>query len=256
MAKAKTDAPVTVEQRLKALYELQLIDTQIDKIKIVRGELPLEVQDLEDEIAGLETRITKFNDELKSLEDEMAARKNAVTDALAAIKKFEEQQKSVRNNREFDALSKEIEFQTLEIELSNKKMKEAEAQLEGKREVAAESEERLKVRSADLESKKAELEDIIAETQKEEEKLIKQSSKAEKSIDERLLTAYKRVRTNVRNGLGVVSLDRDACGGCFNKIPHQRQIDIAARKKVAVCEHCGRILVDAELAEEVAGVTA
>ena len=238
------------------MYELQLIDTQIDKIKIVRGELPLEVQDLEDEIAGLETRITKFNDELKTLEDEMAARKNAVTDALAAIKKFEEQQKSVRNNREFDALSKEIEFQTLEIELSNKRMKEAEAQLEAKREVAVESEERLKVRSADLESKKQELEGIIAETQKEEEKLLKDSAKAEKQIDERLLTAYKRIRQNVRNGLGVVSLDRDACGGCFNKIPHQRQIDIAARKKVAVCEHCGRILVDAELAEEVAGVTA
>lgn len=256
MAKAKTASPATVEERLKALYELQLIDTQIDKIKIVRGELPLEVQDLEDEIAGLETRITKFNDELKTLEDEMAARKNAVTDALAAIKKFEEQQKSVRNNREFDALSKEIEFQTLEIELSNKRMKEAEAQLEAKREVAVESEERLKVRSADLESKKQELEGIIAETQKEEEKLLKDSAKAEKQIDERLLTAYKRIRQNVRNGLGVVSLDRDACGGCFNKIPHQRQIDIAARKKVAVCEHCGRILVDAELAEEVAGVTA
>ena len=252
MTKVK-EAPVAVEEKLKALYELQLIDTQIDKIQIVRGELPLEVQDLEDEIAGLETRITKASDELKQLEEEVANRKNAVTDALAAIKKFEEQQKSVRNNREFDALSKEIEFQTLEIELSNKKMKETEALLESKKEVFAESQERLQVRSADLESKKAELESIIAETKIEEEKLLKASAKAEKKIEDRLLFAYKRIRTNVRNGLAVVGVDRDACGGCFNKIPHQRQLDIATRKKVAVCEHCGRILVDAELVEEAGG---
>lgn len=251
MAKAKVDT--TVEDKLKALFQLQLVDSQIDKIQIVRGELPLEVQDLEDEIAGLETRVEKFAAELKGLEDEVSNKKNAVKDALEAIKKFEEQQKAVRNNREFDAISKEIEFQTLEIELSNKRAKEAEIVIENKKEVLTESEETLALRKGDLASKKEELESIIAETAKEEEKLQKLSTKSEKQIDERLLIAYKRIRGSVRNGLGVVGVDRDACGGCFNKIPYQRQLDIATRKKVTVCEHCGRILVDNELVEEVGG---
>ena len=251
MAKAKVEN--TVEEKLKALFQLQLIDSKIDKIQIVRGELPLEVQDLEDEIAGLETRIGKIAGEVGAWEDELSNRKNSVKDALIAIKKYEEQQKSVRNNREFDAISKEIEFQTLEIELSDKKAKETEITLANKKEVLAESQGVLDVRAADLASKKAELESIIAETQKEEEKLQKDSAKSEKVIDERLLTAYKRIRGSVRNGLGVVGVDRDACGGCFNKIPYQRQLDIATRKKITVCEHCGRILVDNELVEEVAG---
>lgn len=251
MAKAKVDT--TVEDKLKALFQLQLVDSQIDKIQIVRGELPLEVQDLEDEIAGLETRVEKFAAELKGLEDEVSNKKNAVKDALEAIKKFEEQQKAVRNNREFDAISKEIEFQTLEIELSNKRAKEAEIVIENKKEVLTESEETLALRKGDLASKQEELESIIAETAKEEEKLQKLSTKSEKQIDERLLIAYKRIRGSVRNGLGVVGVDRDACGGCFNKIPYQRQLDIATRKKVTVCEHCGRILVDNELVEEVGG---
>lgn len=251
MAKAKVEA--TVEEKLKALYKLQSVDSQIDKIQIVRGELPLEVEDLEDEIVGIETRVAKSQEEIQKLVDEVAEKKNIVKDALLSIKKSEEQQKGVRNNREFDAISKEIEFQTLEIELSNKRALAAETVIENKKEVLGESEELLARRHADLKSKQEELESIIAETQKEEDKLMKASAKSEKEIDERLLVAYKRIRGSVRNGLGVVSLDRDSCGGCFNKIPHQRQIDIAARKKVAVCEHCGRILVDAELAEEVAG---
>ena len=251
MAKAKVEA--TVEEKLKALYKLQTIDSQIDKIQIIRGELPLEVQDLEDEIEGLQTRISKSKEEIAGLEEEVSNRKNSVKDALLAIKKFEEQQKSVRNNREFDAISKEIEFQTLEIELSNKRAKEAEIVIENKKEVLGESEEALKVRVSDLKSKKDELEDIVKETEKEEEKLLKSSKSSEKLIDERLLVAYKRIRGNVKNGLGVVSVDRDACGGCYNKIPHQRQLDIATRKKVNICEHCGRILVDNEIAEEING---
>lgn len=249
MAKAKVEA--TVEEKLKALYKLQSVDSQIDKIKIIRGELPLEVQDLEDEIEGLQTRIANSREEISNLEEEVSNRKNSVKDALLAIKKFEEQQKSVRNNREFDAISKEIEFQTLEIELSNKKAKEAEIVIENKKEVLGESEDALKIRESDLKSKKEELDGIVKETEKEEEKLLKSSKAAEKLIDERLLIAYKRIRGNVKNGLGVVSVDRDACGGCYNKIPHQRQLDIATRKKVNICEHCGRILVDADIAEEV-----
>jgi len=251
MAKAKVEA--TVEEKLKALYKLQTVDSQIDKIQIVRGELPLEVEDLEDEIAGIETRVAKSNEEIQKLVDEVNEKKNIVKDALLSIKKSEEQQKGVRNNREFDAISKEIEFQSLEIELSNKRAIAAETVIGNKKEVLTESEELLERRKADLKSKQEELENIIAETQKEEEKLLKASTKSEKAIDDRLLVAYKRIRGSVRNGLGVVKLDRDSCGGCFNKIPNQRQIDIATRKKVAICEHCGRILVDAELAEEIAG---
>ncbi len=251
MAKAKVE--VTVEEKLKALYKLQTVDSQIDKIQIVRGELPLEVEDLEDEIAGIETRLAKSNEEIQKLVDEVNDKKNIVKDALLSIKKSEEQQKGVRNNREFDAISKEIEFQTLEIELSNKRALAAETVIANKREVLGESEELLERRQADLKSKQEELETIIAETQKEEEKLAKESAKSEKQIDERLLVAYKRIRGSMKNGLGVVSLDRDSCGGCFNKIPHQRQIDIATRKKIAICEHCGRVLVDAALTLEVAG---
>ncbi len=249
MAKAKE---ITVEDKLKALYSLQLVDSKIDKIRIVRGELPLEVQDLEDEVAGLNKRIDKINEEIAELDQAVSDKKNLIVDAEAAIEKYKEQQNNVRNNREYDSLSKEIEFQTLEIELANKRIKEAKAKVDSKKEVLGENQEKLDARAADLKLKQDELESIVAETEKEEKGLEADSTKAEKVIDERLLVAYKRVRGSMRNGLAVVSVQRESCGGCFNSIPPQRQLEIRLRKKVLVCEHCGRILVDPDLAEEVA----
>jgi len=248
MAKAKE---ITVEDKLKALYSLQLVDSKIDKIRIVRGELPLEVQDLEDEVTGLNKRIDKINGEIAELEQNISDRKNLIIDAEAAIEKYKEQQNNVRNNREYDSLSKEIEFQTLEIELANKRIKESKAKIDGKKEILTENQEKLDARSADLKLKQGELDSIVSETEKEEKDLEAESRKAEEVIDERLLIAYKRVRGSMRNGLAVVSVERESCGGCFNSIPPQRQLDIRLRKKVLVCEHCGRILVDPELAEDV-----
>ncbi len=251
MSKEKTKkqdvAEKSVEDKLKNLYELQTIDSAIDRIKILRGELPLEVQDLEDEIAGLETRANKLQEEKKELENMISNKKNEIIDAQALIKKYEEQQKNVRNNREYDSLSKEIEFQTLEIELCEKRIKEYGSDLKEKSEAEAKSKELLDERVKDLEDKKAELNSIVSETQKEEEDLLKRSEKFDKLIEPRLLTAYKRIRKNARNGLAVVTVERDACGGCFNKIPPQRQLDIRSRKKIIVCEYCGRILVDDEI---------
>ncbi|TXB67225.1 hypothetical protein FRY74_03305 [Vicingus serpentipes] len=239
---AKKEA--TVEERLKALYELQVIDSTIDKIRTIRGELPLEVQDLEDEIAGLEIRLENLNQEIEDLETEISNQKNGITDANNLIKKYEEQQNKVRNNREFDAITKEIEFQKLEIELAEKKIREGGFQLASKQEKIGESKEYLDGRKLDLENKKNELDEITSETQSDEEGLLKKSEKASKVIEERLLTAYTRIRSNARNGLAVVTIQRDSCGGCFNKIPPQRQLDIKMHKKILVCEHCGRILVD------------
>lgn len=247
MAKAKKGAEVaemTVAEKLQALYELQQVDTSIDKIKILRGELPLEVQDLEDEIEGLQTRVSKYDEDISDLEKSINAKKQEISNAQELIKKYEEQQNNVRNNREYDSLSKEIEFQTLEIELSEKRIREFTAQIEGKKEVIGDSTEILEGRKQDLENKKKELEDIIAETQKEEEVMEKKSAELEEIIEERLISAYKKIRGNARNGLAVVPVERDACGGCFNKIPPQRQLDIASKKKIIVCEYCGRILVD------------
>ncbi|MEE4116910.1 MAG: C4-type zinc ribbon domain-containing protein [Marinilabiliaceae bacterium] len=244
------DKEMTVEEKLQALYKLQLVDSEIDKIKTLRGELPLEVQDLEDEVAGLETRISKLNEELKSLEDAVATKNNEIIDSLALIKKYEDQQNNVRNNREYDSLSKEIEYQTLEIELCNKKIKEFAARKEEKQKIADESKAAFEEMKADLENKKSELDSIIADTRKDEETLDKESVKIEAVIEERLLTAYKRIRQNARNGLAIVSVQRDACGGCFNQIPPQRQLDIKSRKKIIVCEYCGRILVDDEIISE------
>jgi predicted nucleic acid-binding Zn-ribbon protein len=249
MAKAKE---ISVEDKLKALYKLQLIDTKIDKIKIVRGELPLEVQDLADEIAGLQTRIDKVNDEVAELEKGVSDKKNLIIESEASIVKYKEQQNNVRNNREFDSLTKEIEFQELEIELANKRVKEAKAKVQHKKDSLTDSLEKIEIRKEDHTVKQNELDNIVSETEKEEETLGKLSVKAEGTIEERLVVAYKRVRGSVRNGLAVVSVERESCGGCFNKIPPQRQLDIRIRKKVLVCEHCGRILVDPELAEEVA----
>jgi uncharacterized protein len=251
MEKTKThETEISVEERLRALYSLQLVDSEIDKIKTLRGELPLEVQDLEDEIAGLETRLGNLKDEVVNLEKSVSKKHNEITDSEALIKKYEEQQKNVRNNREFDSLSKEIEYQNLEIELYNKKIREFMFQIDEKKVVIGESELTLAERKTDLENKKSELDEIISDTQKEEEGLYKKLETIEEIIEDRLLTAYKRIRSNARNGLAVVPVQRDACGGCFNQIPPQRQLDIKSRKKIIVCEYCGRILVDDEIIKE------
>jgi len=244
------EAEISVEDRLRALFSLQLVDSEIDKIKTLRGELPLEVQDLEDEIVGLETRLGNLKEEVSSLEKAVSGKHNEIVAAEALIKKYDDQQKNVRNNREYDSLSKEIEFQTLEMELCNKKIREFMSQIENKKIVIDESEALLKDRSADLDNKKSELEEIILDTQKEEEALLKKSEKTQEIIEDRLLTAYKRIRSNARNGLAVVPVKRDACGGCFNQIPPQRQLDIKSRKKIIVCEYCGRILVDDDIIKE------
>lgn len=246
MSKTKVDE-ISVEEKLRALYELQLVDSKIDKIRTVRGELPLEVRDLEDMVAGLETRIKNYTDELQGLEDAISEKKNVMKDAQAAIKKYEAQQGKVRNNREYDSITKEIEFQSLEIQLAEKRIKEYKANIISKKAVAEQAQEELEGRQKDLKLKKKELDEIISETEKEETTLIKKSKSTEALIEERLLNAYKRIRANVMNGLGVVTVERDACGGCFNKIPPQRQLDIRTHKKIIVCEHCGRILVDAEI---------
>lgn len=235
---------LTVEEKLQNLYELQRIDTEIDKIKTLRGELPLEVQDLEDEIAGLETRIENLKVELGELDKTSSTRKMDIKKAEEAIKKYSEQLDNVRNNREYDALSKEIEFQKLEIELQEKRIREAQKAKAEKEALMEESKKRYEDKVSDLEAKKGELNDIINETHKDEESLQTKSEELAATIDERLLTAYRRIRSNARNGLAVVTVDRDACGGCFNKIPQQRQLDIRSRKKIIVCEYCGRILID------------
>ena len=239
---------LTVEEKLKALYELQLNDSHIDKIKILRGELPLEVRDLEDEIAGLETRISNLKEDVENIGNAIVAKNTEIAEAKALIAKYTDQQMKVRNNREFDSLTKEIEFQNLEIELREKHIREFNAQIVEKNMIIENSISVLAERNDDLAHKKAELEEIIAETQKEEDSLIEKSEKIQTIIEPRLLSAYKRIRNNARNGLAVVSVSRDACGGCFNKIPPQRQLDIRTRKKVIVCEYCGRILVDSEIA--------
>ncbi|MCC6691598.1 MAG: hypothetical protein IT235_08710 [Bacteroidia bacterium] len=249
MTKSKADekADISVEEKLKALYDLQQIDSKIDKIKIVRGELPLEVRDLEDAVTGMEVRMNNMQEEIAELETFITDRKNSIKESQSAIKKYESQQNKVRNNREYDSLSKEVEYQNLEIQLSEKKIKEAKANIVSKNELIETSSEELKGRKKDLKIKKEELDDIIAETQKEEEVLLKKSKSSQDKIEDRLLNAYHRIRSNARNGLAVVTVQRDACGGCFNKIPPQRQLDIRMHKKIIVCEHCGRILVDASL---------
>ncbi len=242
----KAKKSVSVAERLDALINLQKIDSEIDRLHTVRGELPLEVEDLEAEIEGLQTRAKNIEQELQDIETEIADRKNAQKDAQAAIISYKEKQKNVRNNREYESLNKEIEFQELEIQLHDNKSKDAAFRIEKKKELLEESKERLDVRQQDLDTKKAELDAIIAETESDEEKLVGKSEKAKKKLDEHLLNAYNRLRTNFKNGLAVVPVDRDACGGCFNRIPPQKQLDIIQKKRIIVCEHCGRILVPAE----------
>ena len=243
MATTATKKEVSIAEKLDALFELQKIDSEIDKIKTVRGELPLEVQDLEDELEGITLRIAKNQEEIKELETEVSDRKNAVKDSELAISKYKEQQEKVRNNREFESLAKEIEFQELEIKLHDKKSKEVKYKIVSKKESLDESKARLEFRKTDLATKRSELDEIVGETQKEEDKLSKSSEVAMKKIDDRLITAYSRLRNNSKNGLAVVPINRDSCGGCFNKIPPQRQLEITLKRKIIVCEHCGRILV-------------
>jgi uncharacterized protein len=242
-------ADVTIEKKLVALYSLQQVDSEINKIRIVRGELPLEVQDLEDEIEGLETRIENVNNEVKEIENEIKAKKAAIKEHQSQIKKYEAQQMNVRNNREYDSITKEIEFQTLEIQLCEKKIKEFTSALELKTESSEKTILAHKERKEDLTQKKVELEEIVSETEKEEKKLVDKLQESQKFIEERLITAYQRIKKNARNGLAVVMVERDACGGCFNKIPPQRQLDIKMHKKIIVCEYCGRILVDSTIDE-------
>tara|TARA_B110000285_G_scaffold160374_1_gene179054 strand:+ start:19 stop:774 length:756 start_codon:yes stop_codon:yes gene_type:complete len=250
MAKTATKIEKTVAEKLDSLYSLQTIDSEIDRIKTLRGELPLEVQDLEDEVEGLDNRIEKMQEEVKTLETEVSDRKNSTKEAETAIEKYKKQQGNVRNNREYDSISKEIEFQELEIQLNEKRSKEFKFKITSKKEILDEAIERKKMRAEDLATKKSELDEIIAETQTQEEKLTKKSNTALKKLDARLGKAYTRLRTSAKNGLAVVQVDRSACGGCYNKIPLQRQIDIQAKKKVIVCEHCGRVLVPGEAEEE------
>jgi uncharacterized protein len=244
----KDPTDLSVEEKLKALYQLQTMLTDIDKIRTLRGELPLEVQDLEDDVAGLTTHIDKIQGEIQELNSAISQQKIDIQNAQNSVDKYKEQQDNVRNNREFDFLSKEIEFQTLEIELCNKKITEANEVIKAKNAEFDKSRDDLKDRREDLETKKGELEEITLETKAQEDKLRTKAKTLEATIEPRLLTAFKRIRKNSRNGLGIVYVQRDACGGCFNKIPPQRQLDIRMRKKIIVCEYCGRILIDPELA--------
>lgn len=246
--KTKQEKELTVEERLKTLYQLQAILSEVDRIKTIRGELPLEVQDLEDEIAGLQTRIQNYKNDIDKLDDDVKKQKRDIDEAKARIDKYTEQQNNVRNNREFDFLTKEIEYEHLNIELAEKRINEFTKQIEQRNADVATAEENLADRNHILEDKKGELNEIVSETKQDEEKLREQAKKLEGKIEPRLLTAFKRIRKNARNGLGIVYIQRDACGGCFNRIPPQRQMEIKMHKKVIVCEYCGRILIDPELA--------
>ena len=239
---------MSVEEKLKTLYQLQSALSAIDEKKALRGELPLEVQDLEDEIEGLTTRIEKIKNEISEFQKAISQKKGEIADAEASVARYKSQLDDVKNNREYDTLSKEIEFQTLEIELCNKKIREANTRIQEKQNELVLNEEVIKEREGDLEVKKNELDEIMQETRAEEEKLKEKVKDLESKIESRLLTSFKRIRKNARNGLGVVYVQRDACGGCFNKIPPQRQLDIKMHKKVIVCEYCGRIMIDPELA--------
>ena len=253
--KAKKDkhADISVEEKLVALAKLQYIDSKIDKIRIIRGELPLEVKDLEDDVQGLQTRIDKLNTEIQNVEHDIQSKEAILAEGALLIKKYEDQRMNVRNNREYDSLTKEIEYQNLEIQLAEKRIKEYSYAIQMKKEVIVEAKEKLTDREADLQAKNEKLNEIIAETEKEETLLLKESDENEVFIEKRLLTAYKRIRENMKNGLAVVAVGRDACGGCFNKIPPQRQLDISMHKKIIVCEYCGRILTDDEIISKATG---
>ena len=236
----------TVAQKLDSLIKLQQLDSNLDDIHKIRGALPDEVRDLEDEIVGYQTRIDKYNNEIQDQNDQIANNKQAIVDANKLIKKYEEQQMNVRNNREYDAITKETELQTLEIQICEKRIKEAYARIEGKKEEIAETEGILDERNKDLDSKKKELIMITSESMEEENKLKDNREKASTKVEDRLLKSYNKIRDNARNGLAVVSIKRSACGGCFALVPPQRQAEVRERKKIIVCEHCGRIFADIE----------
>jgi hypothetical protein len=247
MAK-KDPTDLSVEEKLKTLYQLQTALSSIDEKRTLRGELPQEVDDLEDEIEGLNTRIERIQTDIDEFRQAVVQKRGEIADAEASVARYKQQLDDVRNNREYDMLSKEIEFQSLEIELCNKKIKEANARIDEKNEELEQNKALIEERRGDLEVKKGELDEIMAETRAEEEKLKEKAKALEEKIEPRLLTSFKRIRKNVRNGLGIVYVQRDACGGCFNKIPPQRQLDIKMHKKIIVCEYCGRIMIDPELA--------
>ena len=242
---------VSIEKKLKALYKLQIIDTQISKLQAIRGELPNEVADLEDDIAGMETRLANMANDIKAFEDSISQNKTRIIDAKALAKKYEKQLEGVKNNREYDALNKEIEIQGLEQQAADKRIKNANMDVEQKKNGITALDSELVGRKLDLKNKKGELESIIADTEKEEALLNKDRDKAVVVADDRLVTSYNRIRTSMKNGMGVAVIMRESCGGCFAGIPPQRQADIKLRKKIIVCENCGRVLVDPELAEEV-----
>ena len=244
--KDPTDMPV--EERLKTLYQLQTALSMIDEKRTLRGELPQEVNDLEDEIEGLNTRVQRIQADIDEFQQAITLKKGEIADAEASVARYKSQLDEVKNNREYDTLSKEIEFQSLEIELCNKKIREAQSRIAEKSEELEKNKTLISERNNDLEIKKSELDEIMTETRAEEEKLKEKAQELEAKIEPRLLTSFKRIRKNARNGLGIVYVQRDACGGCFNKIPPQRQLDIKMHKKVIVCEYCGRILIDPELA--------
>ena len=247
MAK-KDPTDLSVEEKLKTLYQLQTTLSSIDEKKALRGELPLEVQDLEDELEGLHIRVEKIQNEIAEFQDAVAQKKHEITDAEASVERYKSQLNDVKNNREYDTLTKEIEFQSLEIELCNKKIKEAVVKIEECKRDLEKTEQSISEREEDLNEKRDELDEIMQETREEEEKLKAKAKDLETKIESRLLTSFKRIRKNARNGLGIVYVQRDACGGCFNKIPPQRQLDIKMHKKIIVCEYCGRIMIDPELA--------
>ena len=250
MIARQQEADIAVEKRLVALYTLQTVDSEIDKIKIIRGELPQAIEDLEDEIAGLETRIQNFNNDIAETTQKIAAEKNEIAEHNEMIKKYQKQQDNVRNNREFEAINKEIEYKDLQIQLCERHLKEANAHIKETNQHIEAANLLLENRHKDLDAKKMELNDIISETEKEEQRLLAKSAEQEQHIEPFYLTAYKRIRGAARNGLAVVTIDRDACGGCFSNIPPQRQMEIKMHKKVIVCEHCGRIVVDDDIAEK------
>lgn len=246
--KTKNDQNLSVEQRLKSLYKLQTILTEIDRIKTIRGELPLEVKDLEDSIEGLHTRIDNYNREIEELKGKMVAEKEKINKSQALIERYRAQLDNVRNNREFDLLSKEIEFQSLEIELSEKHLNEYARVIDAKGNEIKATEETLSDQNHILAEKKEELDEIVSETRQDEERLRQEAKELEPDVDSRTLAAFKRIRKNARNGLGIVYIQRNACGGCFNRIPPQKQLEIKMHKKIIVCEYCGRIMIDPALA--------
>lgn len=247
MAK-KDPTDLSVEEKLKTLYQLQMTLSSIDEKKALRGELPLEVQDLEDELAGLHIRVEKIQREINEFQNAVGQKQHEIADAEASVERYKAQLNDVKNNREYDTLTKEIEFQELEIELCNKKIKEAVVKIDECKRDLEKTEQSISEREEDLNEKRDELDEIMQETREEEEKLKAKAKDLETKIESRLLTSFKRIRKNARNGLGIVYVQRDACGGCFNKIPPQRQLDIKMHKKIIVCEYCGRIMIDPELA--------